>query len=71
MTIHKSQGSEFKKVFIVLPEGTDNPLLTKELLYTGVTRAKDEVTIQAAGPTILHAANATVKRTSGIRERLG
>lgn len=71
MTIHKSQGSEFTKVLIVLPEGTENPLLTKELLYTGVTRAKNTVTIQASGATILHAANATVKRTSGLRERLG
>lgn len=70
MTIHKSQGSEFNKVLIVLPEGTDNPLLTKELLYTGVTRARKEVIIQASGAAILHAANTTVKRTSGIRERL-
>jgi len=71
MTIHKSQGSEFDKVLIVLPEGTDNPLLTKELLYTGVTRARNEVIIQGSGDTILHAAAVTVKRDSGIRERLG
>lgn len=71
MTIHKSQGSEFDQVLIVLPEGKDNALLTKELLYTGVTRAKKEVIIQGTGETILYASSQTVKRISGIRERLG
>ena len=70
MTIHKSQGSEFDKVLIVLPEGTSNQLLTKELLYTGITRAKKQVTILGSEESILHAANATVERVSGISYKL-
>ena len=70
MTIHKSQGSEFNEVLIVLPEGIDSPLLTRELLYTGITRAKKSVTIQGGMDSIMQAAGATVKRVSGIREKL-
>src|SRR5690606_35451087 len=47
MTIHKSQGSEFGHAIIALPE-QDSDLLTKELLYTGITRAKQRCTIFAA-----------------------
>jgi len=70
MTIHKSQGSEFNDILIVLPEGKESPLLTRELLYTGITRAKKRVTIQGEKDSILEAAGATVKRVSGIREKL-
>ncbi len=38
MTIHKSQGSEFENVFVILPEKQGEKLLTRELLYTGITR---------------------------------
>jgi exodeoxyribonuclease V alpha subunit len=44
MTIHKSQGSEFNQVALVLPHEV-MPLLTKQLIYTGITRAKKKVTI--------------------------
>lgn len=70
MTIHKSQGSEFDKVLVVLPEGTDNPLLTRELLYTAVTRAKQEVVIQGTAATLLHAAGSMVRRISGVNSRI-
>ena len=40
MTVHKSQGSEFGKVLLILPEN-DAPILTRELLYTGLTRARE------------------------------
>ena len=43
MTIHKSQGSEFDEVLIVLPDTKENQLLTRELLYTAITRAKHKV----------------------------
>ncbi len=69
MTIHKSQGSEFKQVLIVLPEGESINILTRELLYTGVTRAKSKVVLQATTNSILDAANAQVKRASGISSR--
>jgi len=70
MTIHKSQGSEFRTAMLILPEGTENKLLTRELLYTGVTRAKTRVVIQGSMETLLHAASQTVKRESGIVTRL-
>jgi exodeoxyribonuclease V alpha subunit len=70
MTIHKSQGSEFDQVMVVLPEGTDNPLLTRELLYTGVTRARKGVTIQGSTATLLHTVTQSVKRISGITNRI-
>lgn len=66
MTIHKSQGSEFEKVWVVLPKGEDNPLLTRELLYTAVTRAKEHVVVQGSEQTILSTASAQVKRGSGM-----
>ncbi|EWH11298.1 exodeoxyribonuclease V subunit alpha [Catenovulum agarivorans DS-2] len=44
MTIHKTQGSEFKHVGLILPE-MPNPILTPELIYTGITRAKKAVTV--------------------------
>ncbi|QOL24945.1 exodeoxyribonuclease V subunit alpha [Thalassotalea sp. LPB0316] len=45
MTIHKTQGSEFTHVLMALPENTNNKLLTRELLYTGITRAKKQLSI--------------------------
>jgi exodeoxyribonuclease V alpha subunit len=70
MTIHKSQGSEFNRVLVLLPEGTDTPILTRELLYTGVTRAKKSVLLQAGLDTLLHTTRERVRRVSGVRDRL-
>jgi exodeoxyribonuclease V alpha subunit len=70
MTIHKSQGSEFGKVMVVLPHNSEYQLLTRELLYTGITRAKNEVVIQANADALLNAANGVVERGSGVAERL-
>lgn len=44
MTVHKSQGSEFNHTVLVLPEH-NSPVLSKELIYTGITRAKDKFTL--------------------------
>lgn len=55
MTVHKSQGSEFSHAVMVLP-ARDNPVLTKELLYTGLTRARDKLTLVLANPDVLVAA---------------
>ncbi len=68
MTIHKSQGSEFREVLIVLPQREIN-ILTRELLYTGITRTREKVIIQGSAELIMKAAEAHVKRTSGIKER--
>jgi exodeoxyribonuclease V alpha subunit len=70
MTIHKSQGSEFDHVFILLPSQL-SPVLTRELIYTGITRARQSVTIVGA-ERIFKAAIATqIRRTSGLQQALG
>ncbi|MEK6202188.1 MAG: exodeoxyribonuclease V subunit alpha [Desulfobulbaceae bacterium] len=69
MTIHKSQGSEFGEILVVLP-GTDTPLLTRELIYTAVTRAQEKVFI-ASDQAIFHGAiNRTISRSSGLQAML-
>ncbi|MEO6548369.1 MAG: exodeoxyribonuclease V subunit alpha [Ferruginibacter sp.] len=69
MTIHKSQGSEYEKVLVMLPPNADQPLLTRELLYTAVTRAKKSVLLQASRESIVYTAGRSVQRASGIMER--
>jgi exodeoxyribonuclease V alpha subunit len=69
MTIHKSQGSEFDEVMIVLPDSPNISILTRELLYTAVTRARKKVWIQGNEQVILQSAKSFVKRASGIKER--
>jgi exodeoxyribonuclease V alpha subunit len=70
MTIHKSQGSEFNQVMVVLPEGTNHPLLTRELLYTGITRARKKAIISGKLDTLEHTVASAVQRISGIDQRL-
>lgn len=69
MTIHKSQGSEFTNVLMILPETENINILTRELLYTGLTRAKQKVILQSSESTILKSAEAKVERASGINQR--
>ncbi|WGK62032.1 exodeoxyribonuclease V subunit alpha [Halopseudomonas sp. SMJS2] len=66
MTVHKSQGSEFAHAMLVLPE-TRSPLLTKELVYTAITRASRDFTLLETRPGIFEAAVAQpVRRLSGL-----
>jgi exodeoxyribonuclease V alpha subunit len=69
MTIHKSQGSEFDQVLISLPNVEEMNILTRELLYTGVTRAKSKVVILGSAALILQTAKEQVQRASGIQDR--
>jgi exodeoxyribonuclease V alpha subunit len=69
MTIHKSQGSEFDKVLVILPGKEEIKILTRELLYTAVTRAKKQVVIQSSKEVIIKAAGLQVSRASGINDR--
>ncbi|QAA80726.1 exodeoxyribonuclease V subunit alpha [Aequorivita sp. H23M31] len=69
MTIHKSQGSEFDDVLVRLPDYGENAILTRELLYTAVTRAKKNVILQGNKEVILETCQRRVKRGSGIAER--
>jgi len=65
MTVHKSQGSEFDKVCIVLPEQS-TPLLTRELLYTAMTRAKEQVSLVAMESTLIQAVTSQHQREMGL-----
>lgn len=69
MTIHKSQGSEFDHVVVALPE-PPSPILTRELLYTAVTRAKRAVTVIASEAAVRAAVERPVARASGLTARL-
>jgi len=69
MTVHKSQGSEFDRVLLVLPD-RDTPVLTRELLYTAITRAKNSVEMLATEQLFLATVERRVIRRSGLRERL-
>jgi exodeoxyribonuclease V alpha subunit len=65
MTIHKSQGSEFDEVLIALPDAV-NPVLTKELLYTAITRAKSRIRLVASEAVFKAAVRQSVERTTGL-----
>jgi len=66
ITVHKSQGSEFDDVLLVLPAHRESPLLSKEILYTGLTRARHRVVI-AGGRDVLRAGIARhIERHSGL-----
>ncbi|MCF6283152.1 MAG: ATP-binding domain-containing protein [Candidatus Polarisedimenticolaceae bacterium] len=69
MTVHKSQGSEFDQVLLILPM-EDSPLLSRELLYTGVTRARQRVTLCAADSILQSACRRKLQRASGLMQRL-
>ncbi|MBI5719133.1 MAG: exodeoxyribonuclease V subunit alpha [Burkholderiales bacterium] len=70
LTVHKSQGSEFEHVLLLLPR-EDVPVLTRELLYTAVTRAKAAFTLATAEPALVETAvRRLTRRGSGLRELL-
>ncbi len=69
LTVHKSQGSEFEHVVLLLPH-QPNRIVTRELLYTGVTRARTRVDLVAPAVVIAQAIGTPTKRHSGLLERL-
>ena len=69
MTIHKSQGSEFYNVLMILPL-EDSRILTRELLYTGITRARSHLELWGTLAGIRTTIARQVKRTSGLYEQL-
>ena len=70
MTIHKSQGSEFDKIVIVIPNNSDHLILSRELIYTAVTRAKEQVLILGEEDVLINAISRNIQRVSGINERI-
>ena len=69
MTVHKSQGSEFDAIHLILPD-RDVPVLTRELIYTGITRARHELTFWGPDDVIRQAVARRTDRMSGLREAL-
>jgi exodeoxyribonuclease V alpha subunit len=69
MTVHKSQGSEFTSVLFILPD-YDSPVLTRELIYTGITRAKKHVEIWGSEGIFHAAVSRRIMRTSGLYDAL-
>jgi exodeoxyribonuclease V alpha subunit len=65
LTIHKSQGSEFGHTIVVLPKGRSR-ILTRELLYTGMTRAKPHLTIVSTEESLVSAIGTKVQRATGL-----
>jgi exodeoxyribonuclease V alpha subunit len=71
MTVHKSQGSEFRHTVLVLPQDRGG-IVTRELVYTGITRASEEFTlITPSGAGLAQAIARRTHRASGLRELIG
>src|SRR5690606_9318806 len=70
MTVHKAQGSEFDEVWLLLPE-RDNRVLSRELVYTGLTRARSELHVVGSAEVLANALARHTRRWSGLGRRLG
>ncbi|GAA4346356.1 exodeoxyribonuclease V subunit alpha [Angustibacter luteus] len=69
MTVHRGQGSQFQHVSLVLPP-VSSPLLTRELFYTAVTRARERVRVVGTEAAVRAAVDRPVRRASGLRQPL-
>ena len=69
MTVHKSQGSEFDRILLVLSD-RDVPVVTRELVYTGITRARRNVQIWAGKEVLTKAISRRISRQSGLTDAL-
>ncbi len=66
MTVHKSQGSEFGNVMVVLPDDKEHPLLNRQIVYTGITRAKKRAVIVGTKVALERALERKIDRDTGI-----
>jgi exodeoxyribonuclease V alpha subunit len=69
ITVHKSQGSEFDRLLFILPD-QDSPVLTRELIYTGITRARERVEVWSHEKVFREAVSRRTTRVSGLRDAL-
>ena len=69
MTVHKSQGSEFERVLLVLPPETSQAM-SRELVYTGITRARTAVEVWGSARVFEAAVARPLRRSSGLRDAL-
>jgi exodeoxyribonuclease V alpha subunit len=70
-TVHKSQGSEFDSVFLVLPSDPDSEALSRELLYTAITRARQQFILHAPDSVVINSIDNLTQRHSGLARKLG
>ena len=66
MTVHKSQGSEFENVMVVLPDDARHPLLTRQIVYTGITRAKKRAVVMGTEDALKTAISHCIVRNTGV-----
>ncbi len=71
MTVHKSQGSEYESVLLVLPDDEKSSAVSRELLYTGVTRTRQNLLIHSTAKVIIEACEKLTQRSSGLAKKLG
>ena len=69
MTVHKSQGSEFERVLLIMPDES-SPVVSRELLYTGITRAKSQLEIWCSEAIFESAVKRQMERASGLKDAL-
>jgi exodeoxyribonuclease V alpha subunit len=69
MTVHKRQGSEFDRVMLVLPD-RDSPVLTRELIYTAITRARVAIEIRTDHDVFARSVERRTLRSSGLNDLL-
>lgn len=69
MSVHKSQGSEYRKVALIMSD-RKNPTMSKELVYTGITRAKEQVELVSSKESLMFAVSRAVSRESGLSLRM-
>ncbi len=70
VTVHKSQGSEYSRVAVLLPPEPENRILSRQLLYTGVSRARQSVEVWASDEALAAALGRPVRRSGGLADRL-
>ena len=70
MTVHRAQGGQFDEITVVLPP-PDSPLLTRELLYTAITRARRRVRVVGSADAVAAAVGRPINRASGFARRAG
>ncbi len=70
MTIHKSQGSEYDEVAVLLPDTTDSKILSRQLIYTGISRARNSAAVWGTHEVLAQALGQVAIRYGGLRQRL-
>ncbi|NWK54578.1 exodeoxyribonuclease V subunit alpha [Verrucomicrobiaceae bacterium N1E253] len=70
LTIHRTQGSEYDHILLIIPPCSESPILSRELLYTGLSRAKQSATLWCTEQSFSDTVNSTVQRASGLPQML-